>query len=263
MAGDAILRSLLEGRHLMTFLTGDNGMQTDEGKGSQIMIKLDLTAPVARVMASFTLLSLFPFVIIIGKMAGHTGNLQLFPSIRGLMAYITCQLPMLIHKRKLCLIMVINGLLPVLRRMAAVTFDAEHAPMLVIQFMTAFATYRQLLFRHRFGVTPHAGHLLMLSLQEKFCLIMVKLRILPQGRRVALFAFCSEPALMKVIILMASSTGNFLFLVVDSISVALPAGDTDMFVPQGKLCFIVIIENIFPGGFSLNLARFVLHEKLR
>lgn len=91
---------------------------------------------------------------------------------------------------------------------------------------------------------------------------MIKLRILPQGRRVAFLAFCSEPAFMKVIILMASSTGNFLFLVVESISVALQAGDTDMFVPQGKLCCIVIIENIFPGRFSLNLARLVLHEKL-
>lgn len=164
MAGDAILRGLLECRHLMTLLTGDNGMQTNEGKGSQIMIKQDLIAPVARVMAALTLRSLLPFVIIISKMAGHTGDLQLFPLVRWFVACVTCQLPMLIHKRKLCLIMVINGLLPPLHRMATVTFAAEHAPMLVIQFMTALAAYRQLLFRHRFAVTPHAGHLLMPSL---------------------------------------------------------------------------------------------------
>ena len=177
-------------------------MQADQRKARQFVIERQVPSPIRIVVASFTSLTQLALVRIVLAMAGDASCCELVAVEISGMAGVAFDLDVCTPQRKFGLVMIEMVCLPLALVMTGFAFAAIAAGMNVLQAMTGDAGGRQVLVEFA-GMAGRAGDILVGPLQRKFGLAVVeRLRLPPFCHRMAVVA-ALEPALMRIVFLVA------------------------------------------------------------
>ncbi len=166
------------------------------------------------------------------------------------MAGVAIDFPVRAFEREVGLIMIKEGPLPALGRMAGFALCPVSAPVFVVVLVAPDAGHRQLFTVHRSSVTEIALDLTVLSYKRELGLVMVEDSTFPILRCMAVLTLLAVKTVMNVVQPVAGKTGHGRIFVT-LIWVTAVARDLPVLAPEGKFGFLVPASTLLRIGPSL------------
>ncbi|MGC2780668.1 MAG: hypothetical protein WA418_34035 [Bradyrhizobium sp.] len=186
------------GLRTVTLLTGDGFVEPDQGEACDLVVKGHVLAPSRIIVASLAALPELTLMRILLAVARHAGRRQFVAIEIARVARIALGLRMGVAQRKLRLIVVEVGRLPLDLIVAGLALVAVPASMHVLQLVARATAARQVLVLLS-RVTGRAGHRLVRADQGKLRLAVVEFPgVGPFHRRVTVLTALAEPTAMRI-----------------------------------------------------------------
>lgn len=229
----------------VAFFAGSDGMDTNQRKFGEIMVKKHLGSPAPLIVAALTHIPFLTFVDIVLMMTIITICSKLLPGDRPPVARIAGDLDMFVLEGIFRLIVVVDRSFPFLGYVADFALCIVTPLVSVVMLVAGIACGLTLILEGFIFVALVARYIAMLVFEGKLGFAVVVKRLLPVHRGMAGFTLFIVAVSMNVIQLVASITVEGCFLI-SLVGVTTVACNFYVFFLQWKFSFVVIVTGLFP-----------------